>query len=190
MKTSQGVAGVRAGTMSEPFDEAYFKWLCRQVESMRQKNPAHTHWKLLKQLFTKEFIWIVPNDDNRLEDGRDLREEFAQDVYPWFVAEYWMQQECSMLEMLIALARRLAFEDAQTVRKWFWEMMHNLNLTDFNDASEYPEEDIDQILDAVIWRTYHPSGRGGLFPLHHAEEDQRDVEIWYQLSAYLAENGG
>ena len=50
-------------------------------------------------------------------------------------------------------------------------------------------ENIDEILNKFIDRTYRASGYGGLFPLRHSKEDQRKVEIWYQMAAYLIENG-
>jgi hypothetical protein len=58
--------------MHEPLEEAYFRWLCNQVVNVKLKNPSRTYWSLLKQLHSREFVWIIPNDDNRLEDGRYL----------------------------------------------------------------------------------------------------------------------
>lgn len=177
--------------MDEPLDELYIKWLYRQVASIRYTNPARTYWSLIRHLFTKEYVWLVPNDDNRMEDGRDLRNEFIRDcdVDP---GPQWMGIGCSMLEMLIGLSRRLAFEAEGESRGWFWEMLENLDLRHYTDAY-YEEADRDQvecveeILDGVIWRTFEPNGRGGLFPLKYPEDDQRYVEIWYQLSYYLLE---
>jgi hypothetical protein len=45
----------------------------------------------------------------------------------------------------------------------------------------------EEILDAVIWRTYLPNGQGGFFPLIDFEEDQTQVELWYQMSAFIRE---
>jgi hypothetical protein len=94
--------------MSEPLDELYFRWLYAQVSNVRLKNPSRTHWSLLKLLHTKEFVWIVPNDDNRLEDGRLLRVEFVElnDIHD--VEPSWMDLGCSMLEMLIALSMKFS----------------------------------------------------------------------------------
>lgn len=64
--------------MDGPLDEQYLKWLYRQVASSKYRNPARTYWSLLRQLYTTEFVWTVPNDDNRVEDGRDLRYEFLK----------------------------------------------------------------------------------------------------------------
>jgi hypothetical protein len=176
--------------MSEPLDELYFRWLYAQVSNVRLKNPSRTHWSLLKLLHTKEFVWIVPNDDNRLEDGRLLRVEFVElnDIHD--VEPSCMDLGCSMLEMLIALSRRLSFEDDLPVDEWFWHLLENLGLHGCTDRGGWSEQDVDEILDDVIWRTYEPNGRGGLFPMMDAHEDQREVELWYQMSEYLLENGG
>lgn len=175
--------------MHEPLDEAYFKWLYSQIMSLRLKNPSRTYWSLARDLYLKEFIWLVPNDDNRKEDGRALRHEFVElheidDPDP-----DWMDLGCSMLEMLIALSRRLSFEAEGEPQDWFWHLMTNVDLQKHNDKSynDMARRDIDEALDIIIWRHYTPTGKGGLFPLKHPGYDQRDVEIWYQLSAYLVE---
>lgn len=177
--------------MTEPLDELYLKWLYGQFSSVRLRNPAKTYWALAKQLYTKEFIWIIPNDDNRLEDGRDLRLEFIDQGRYLDVDRDWLHLGCSVLEMLIGLARRLEFETNEDTSAWFWQLLQNLHLRDFNDLTYGPEteEKTDEILDRLIWRTYLPDGEGGLFPLQHPYEDQTEVEIWYQLSAYLLEQG-
>lgn len=172
----------------EPLDELYFRWLYSQVGNVKLKNPARTYWTILRQLYTKEFVWIIPNDDNRLEDGRDLRKEFAEAHELNDVDPNWMDIGCSMLEMLIGVSRRLSFEDDGAPAEWFWRLMENLHLKICTDKSKYSAGMVDEILDDVIWRTYRRNGRGGLFPLKHANGDQREVEIWYQLSAYLLEN--
>lgn len=176
--------------MSPPIDELYFQWLYSQVGSLKIANPSKTYWTLLKKLFTKEFIWIVPNDDNRAEDGRALRKEFLDEVEVAEVDPVWMRLGCSILELLIGISRRLNFEDeSRGPDEWFWCLIENLSLKRYNDRVRFPERTVDEILDALIWRTYEPDGHGGLFPLRTPRADQRDVEIWYQLSAYLLENG-
>lgn len=172
---------------SQPLDELYFKWLYEQIGNPRLRNPSRTHWGLARQLFTKEFVWFIPNDDNRVEDGRELRYEFLDlysDVDP---GSDWMGLGCSMLEMLIGLSRRLAFETEQTAHEWFWQLLENLGIDHCSDQvyNDLIRREVDYILDRVIWRTYSRDGRGGLFPLQSPREDQRKVEIWYQLNAYL-----
>lgn len=177
--------------MSAPLDEEYFTWLYSQVASTRLKTPTRTYWTLFRQLYTKEFVWLVPNDDNRVEDGRDLRYEFLDLKHIEEPDPSWMHLGCSMLEMLIALSRRLSFEAESPAHNWFWHLIDNLELRKYNDKF-YNGEDISKfmlihdILNRVIYRTYAYNGSGGLFPLEHAMEDQTQVEIWYQLSAYVS----
>lgn len=175
--------------MRAPLDELYFVWLYGQVGKVEIDHPARSYWDLLKILYTKEFVWFVPNDDNRVEDGRDLRLEFAADEGIADVDQSWLQLGCSMLEMLVALSRRLSFLGEGEARTWFWLMLENIKLDGYVDASSLDVKQIDKILDKVIWRTYTARGVGGLFPLKRTTDDQRKVEIWYQLNAYLIENG-
>lgn len=92
-----------------------------------------------------------------------------------------------MLELFIGLSRRLSFQADGEPRAWFWQLMENLDLERFNDNTQIPEEEVRKILDEVTGRTYKRNGAGGLFPLKKAHKDQRDVELWYQLNAYLLE---
>lgn len=145
----------------------------------------------MNQLYRKEFVWFVPNDDNRIIDGHEVRDEFLSDEDIHNLDETWIDLGCSMLEMLIALARRVAFLEDEDARDWFWILVKNAGITDCNDRAyrdnPHLEHTIDHILDRVIWRKYEYNGEGGLFPLRNPERDQRQVELWYQLSAYLNE---
>jgi len=173
----------------EPLDDLYLEWLYRQVGSVRFKNPNRTYWSLFRLLYSKEFIWLIPNDDNRVEDGRALRYEFLDEEDIDYRDREWLNLSCSMLEMLIALSRRLSFEAEGEPRAWFWHLLHNLELDHYNDFEIQQdaecETEIHEILDTVIWRIYERDGHGGLFPLRRSATDQTEVEIWYQLAAYL-----
>lgn len=172
--------------MSKPLDELYFTWLYSQVGDLEARNQSRTYWKILKQLFVKEFIWIIPNDDNRIEDGKALRHEFANDVDITNVDEDWMRLGCSMLELLIGISRRLSFQCEGEPRDWFWHLMNNLRLN-YNDRVKFSTEQVENALDRVIWRTYEYDGKGGIFPLKNPTKDQRKIEIWHQLFAYISE---
>ena len=174
--------------MNGTLDDRYLEWLYGQIGSVRNRNPTRSFWKLARQLYTKEFVWTVPNDDNRVEDGRDLRLEFL-DLYDE-IADEWVNLGCSMLEMLVALSRRAAFEEtSKTPLDWFWTFLQNISVDWFNDKVYTREAEalIDDTLDTVIYRRYAANGRRGLFPLKYPDRDQRDVELWYQLAAYLQE---
>lgn len=143
----------------------------------------------MRQLYVKEFVWLIPNDDNRAEDGKALRYEFINEQGIDEVDQEWLDLGCSFLEMLIALARRAAFESDDEVVEWFWRFIFNLGLNNHTDSAytRETEREVDNVLDAVIFRTYDADGLGGLFPLTHPRQDQRKVELWYQLAAYLTE---
>lgn len=173
---------------TQPLDELYFQWLYSQVADPEVADPSLTYWKLLKILFTKEAIWQVPNDDNRLEDGKALRLDFLDEtrVKP---TRDWTDLACSVLELMVGLARKLSFEDLAGGRPhyWFWKMIENLGLIGYSDDRPLPLKKIDTILHRVLYREYKRTGLGGFFPLKHTKKDQRKVELWYQMSEYLLE---
>lgn len=119
-------------------------------------------------------------------DGMELRQEFIQLVDADPIDEYWFELTCSCLEMFIALSRRLAFIGGGEARVWFWHILDNLEIIS-SDHDSQPGEEVELVLDTFIQRKFDYNGKGGLFPLKHPREDQRNVEIWYQLSAYLIE---
>ena len=168
-------------------DDRYLTWLYSQVAEVRTRKSSRTYWNLFRQLFCTEFAWFIPNDDNRAEDGRELRCEWATST-DTEVDPNWLSLGCSFLELLIGLSRRLAFETDGDAANWFWHLINNLGLLGHHDRSNFSAEDVDDITFAVIWRTYKPNGDGGLFPLRHTTNDQRQVEIWYQLSEYLLQS--
>jgi hypothetical protein len=96
-----------------------------------------------------------------------------------------------MFEMLVSLSRHASFLDDQEPAWWFWHMMENVGLhlyTDHVYSYELSAERIvDDTLNRIIFRTYGADGHGGLFPLSRTPNDQRNVELWYQLNAYMIE---
>lgn len=173
--------------MNKPLDELYLSWLYECVADPKIANPSRTFWNLLQHLFTKEYVWLIPNDDNRVEDGRALRDEFIEDLGLDDVDPDWLNLGCSMLEMMVALSRRLSFLAEGEPRDWFWHLIDNLGLN-IADNQRFPRSRVEEVLDRQIWRMYKSNGAGGLFPLRHPRRDQRDVEIWTQLNAYLQES--
>ena len=175
--------------MSAFLDERYFDWLYRQVCSVRTKNPSRSYRNLLQILYTNQYVWLIPNDDNRAEDGKYLRYEFleSEGIEQHPKDYYWMDLGASFLEFLVALCRRLEFETDMDASSWFMELLENLDLKQFNDRAHLNQAYVESVLERVNWRTYSPNGGGGLFPLDNPSRDQRKVEIWYQLSAYILE---
>lgn len=170
--------------MNAPLEELYFNWL---YELVADPNASLTYWKLLRVLYTKECTWFVPNDDNRLEDGRYLRYEFIDSLELSDVDPDWMQLECSFFELLIGLSRRLQFLGEGESAAWFWHMLGNLGIR-YHDRNRFSRVGVEEVLNNVLERRYAYNGEGGLFPLKRPKQDQRRVELWKQLNAYLLEH--
>ena len=175
--------------MSRPLDELYFEWLYRQVADPEQDL---TFWNVLRVLYTTEFAWVVPNDENRIGDAKELREEFleAKHIRVRRSERHWANLGCSMLELMVGLSRRLEFEaDRGKAHYWFWVLMDNIGLRELDD-SHFGWEDEEQVqdkLEMIIQRYYEPNGHGGFFPLKRPRGDQREIELWYQLNEYVRE---
>lgn len=170
--------------MNGVLDDPYLSWLYSQIGNVKERNKSLTYWDLIRQMYSIEFIWLVPNDDNRVEDGRGLRQEWAEEL-GISLDPNWRTLGCTFLEMLIGLSRRISFEADGHAETWFWHLIENLGLLGCTDRSRYNQDEVDERIHAVIWRTYDRNGHGGLFPMRRARKDQRDVELWYQMNAYL-----
>ena len=172
---------------NEPIEEVYFNWLYSKVASTDNPTPSLTFYTLFRDLHTTEFVFLVSGDDNRAQDGLDIRKEFLRES---FLKQdpAWSSVGCSVLEMLIAFSRRAAFETDRTEREWFWTFLENLHLSELSDATTGISNRVRDILDVFVWRTYRRNGRGGMFPLRNPKQDQRELQLWYQLNDYLVEN--
>lgn len=162
-------------------ENSYLIWLENQVHV----NNGRSYHELFKQLQSKEFIWLIPNDDNRIADGFDVRHEYFRRYKHHAI----LSHGCSVLEVIIALSRRLAFATGGAAENWAWTLIEHLGLHKMSGhIGRIRENQIEEILENLIWRNYHPDGTGGFFPLAWPNKDQREVEIWYQMCAYIDEN--
>lgn len=159
----------------------YFRWLLKKIDYESVKNSGRDYLYLLRSLFEREFYWDVPHDNNRLADGLHLRIEGG-------FTEYNLGP-CSMLEMMIALAQRIDKEIVTdyNLPKWFWVMIDNSGLCKY-DNNNWDPESVKYIQSLILFRGYGKDGNGGLWPLKNAQKDQRTVEIWYQMHAFILEN--
>lgn len=174
----------------------YFEWLYNYAGLNDVR--GYSYKSLADLLHTKKFVSIVPHDENRIADGVALREEFIESECMCFddeVDDLMNYEDCSVLEMLIALAKRMDFEvynpdkPVRRVPEFVYLLISNLGLDIYDDDSETDYYDIDEILETLIGRTYEYDGDGGLFPLNDPEDDQRDIEIWQQMMQYMREEG-
>ena len=176
--------------MTTQLDSAYFEWLISQI----QVNGTRTFNELFGRMHDTEFLWTVPNDDNRIGDALELRPEFLDHIHslsPREIKRFRSPTErpVSVLEVLIALSRRLTFYAGHTAPVWAWKLIKNLGLNKASDPlDDVKAQRVEDTLYALIWRTYEPDGVGGFFPLNWAKEDQTKIEIWDQMNQYIMEN--
>jgi hypothetical protein len=176
-------------------EEAYFEWLCHVVLRQRGRRPVYPYVMLCAFIHGITFKATVPNDDNRASEGRDLRTEFLHTdmARGHFESRAWVEfydSDATIFEVLVALARRCDFQVELGVWEWFHIFLTNLHLDQFddNDFSKSDRIKISKKINPFNNRTYSPSGAGGIFPLKRPLKDQRTVELWYQMSAYILEN--
>lgn len=175
-------------TFKDRINDDYFEWLCEQIDSKRFSRHV-SYRKLLAHLHNIEFTWFIPHDDNRADDGIQLRRSFAL-AHEDIALSNYILGPCSVLEMMVALAIRCEktiMDDAQLGNRtgqWFWGMIHNLGLSPMTD-SKFDRDFVDDVIARLLNREYEPDGRGGLFTVKHCTHDMRTVEIWCQLSWYL-----
>lgn len=170
--------------------ERYLNYLIRLVDS----DGLDPYLPLLRQMhdtiFSESTAKLIPNDDNRIIDGKMLRIRYCE-RYRMAYDEHIFDEPCSVLEMMVALADKINNQFGIKSRgAWFWNMIVNLHLDLFDDRKYQDDynEHVADILYGLKRRRYAYNGLGGLFPLNYPERDQRKIEIWSQVNAYLDEN--
>jgi hypothetical protein len=170
----------------------YFDWLT-DIACGQRFSDQLSYGKLLARLHEIEFTYTIPMDENRAEDGKDLRYRFAitegYENYADLILDI-LEGPCSVLEMLVALALRCEenlmddprYGDRTT--QWFWGMIVSLGLGPMMDYN-FDRQHVDDVIGTFLERKYKPDGRGGLFTIKNTKDDLRDVEIWYQLCWYI-----
>lgn len=171
----------------------YFEWMYRLV--LNERYSKHRSYRnLMRYLNDVDFRFSMPMDDNRSEDGINLRYRFGyEESYSNpTIANLLDDHPCSVLEMMIALSMRCEEQIMDNpdigdrLGEWFWDMLTNLGLTKMDDEHfDYAicRSTVNRLLD----RDYEPNGKGGLFTLRRTRRDLRSVEIWYQALWFLDE---
>jgi hypothetical protein len=162
----------------------YFQWLTGLVS---KKEPDQANW-IYEKLDNTVFYWTIRYDENRAADGIFLREVFSNNHLLLKT-----NKSATLLEVIIGICKRmqsiLSDETEEELSIYFWDLMKNLGLIDTLKKGKRKfiiESTI--IITTFLSRNYNSNGEGGLFPLNSASDDQRDVELWYQMMGYLEEN--
>lgn len=178
--------------MTRDLHNEYFDWLCSLINDSQLSNKPY--FKLLLYLYDTEFVYVLPMDGNRYEDGINLRYRFGNENYiegP-VIASCLDDKPCSILEMMVALADRcethIMFnpENGKMPGRWFWKMISNLGLEDMYDDN-FDGEYVNSVIWRFLNREYDSDGVGGLVYLPNSRYDLRSMEIWYQMMHYLSD---
>lgn len=167
----------------------YFEWMYDLVCDGRFSKHI-SYRKLLMRLHNITFRWKIPKDENRAEDGIDLRHRFVYEHAGIENEKTYLNDPCSVLEMMVALAIRCEesiMDDpniGDRTGQWFWNMIVSLGLGSMVD-DEFDRRFVDETIERFLDREYTPDGHGGLFTIKNCKYDLRDVEIWHQLCWYL-----
>ncbi len=175
----------------------YFEFLCSLCGVSLGKDR---YIRLLTILHQFEFYHLVPNDDNREADGLQFRSLYLDNgglSEALSLPNSIQEGHCTVFEMLLGVANRLEFEllggrYERPAKDWFWVLIDNLELSEYNDemikSHPWAINKIESCILTLLSRKYFEDGTGGLFPLKYPPKDQRRVEIWYQMSAWVIEN--
>ena len=168
----------------------YFRWLLSKLDRSQVKKYSSLLMHLFKQTFMEHES--VPMDVNRARDGVALRKYFinSDDRYDDNVLESIKYDDCSWLEMLIALAERIDdqimfdMNVGNRTNYWFWLIIDQMRLSEYNE-NNYIYEKVREILRNLELRKYKNGGKDGIF---RCKKDVRKVEIWYQMMEWFNEN--
>jgi hypothetical protein len=194
----------------------YLAWLCNIAG---RPSSGVSYQMLLEYLYTQPFVVLpsMPEDFFRESNGQSLRRAFGKELTDLHQTNdyrndrQWLNAPCSMLEMMIALARNIAIltdhssDEQRVVSFWFWKLAFNLGFEPYSDElnphGEIDTQKINQIIHTLVYREYDNYGRGSLFPLDNSigGTDRVDfqfgpggyqkLEIWDQMKNYLSELG-
>lgn len=169
-----------------PIEDKYVRWLRSLVD-----RPGSFYNILFQAAWETDYEYYIPYDENRADDGLRLRDRFMDET-SLILSDFG---PCRMLEFLVALAIRMNetlydWDLPDQTSGWFWQLIFNSGLVALDDT--YSDDTYERILyrlDVINKRLYNEDGSGGgLFPLTYTRQDQREIEVWYQMMAYLTEN--
>lgn len=174
--------------------EDYARWIAEKYVCM---NNWEEYWDLILALHNIDFD--TEDEEDRARDGRSLRNTFIEDSGWSVFDDEILENECSVLEALAALAVRLDHEyigdhmvtcpeDYEENKEYrlFFRMIENLELDDmFND--NFDENIVEDAIDIWLNREYDRHGYGSIFPVKRERRNMRGLSIWDQAMIYINE---
>lgn len=168
-------------------DHWYVDYIYNQVVQSDQGISWH---KLFDRLNAIPFWPSHFLDDNRVADAAWAKKRAFEETFEG--TELELPTECSVLEMIFALACRM--ESAVMYNRqlgdrsglWFWGMIVNLGLGHMTDE-HYDDNFVVERVNAFLARSYDKNGQGGLFSVKNKKYDMREYDIWRQANLYMLE---
>lgn len=180
--------------------DKYYDWLC---ERLRLKPISSGYEWLCAKLMTIPFkaVKTVTDDNNRVSDALYLRSTFCYKFSLDARARrdfYRSLGPCSVFEIMVVMIEEMCFLMGSNAlasndpSSLFFELIDNLDLGYLNDwcyrhDPKSCDEEAEETVAVFVNREYEYDGYGGLFPLEHADEDQRTVNLYHQMELYLIE---
>ena len=167
------------------------------IQDILPKDFVCKYERILYVLDSTPFIWSIERDANRANMGLELKDDWftslssikeREDVY----LSGFSLTVASVFDVIYSLARSideiLYDPNGNNTLKYLEELI--LNLYKSYDMDIFDADITDDSLQIPIFRfidrEYKYNGVGGLFPLDNPVDDQRDVELWYQMQAYIS----
>ncbi len=182
----------------------YFEYLCELVV---EESNQYKYNFLLRNLHMVPALALIPDDENRLEWGLYNRQlfqiqaeglsEFTDDEI-----ETALDPQCSMLELLIHLARETADNTCWDL-PWinglsiiFWELVANSGLDQYHDDevtySVDMQTDMKRRIQDINERKYDHYGQGYWFELKYPRNgvDMTKIDMYKQIWLYVQDREG
>lgn len=168
--------------------DRYTKWMYNIVcENVCGKNI--TYYKLFSLLNNLYFETDFLKDDNRAQDGIDMRYHF---LYERGLNDpnWELSGPCTIWEMILALSIRMEktitydYQYGDRTKQWFWSMLGSLGIGYMTDML-FDASIVKEVINKLLKHEYESNGNGGLFFIPNTKFDLRKVEIWDQMMLYL-----
>lgn len=174
--------------------DRYFEWLKNRVDFL---DFPECYDRLFNRLHEMPFRWRHPMDKNRATEALALRLKYSNEIGKKINFLTNMSSP-SVFELLISISEKMNFIcssfDEDKTKIIFWRLLSNLELSDMSDPNYERfggNWTVDMVLNRFLDREYDVDGRnGGLFPMINPRENQREVELWYQMNQYLSDPNG
>lgn len=175
--------------------DEYFDYICNLICDSKFKRNKKAYSKLLYFLFDTPFRYSMEMDENRYQDGLNLRYRFAVEYRysEHYIFDMLSDRDCSVLEMMVSVANRCeesCIDDPELGSQTgfiFWKMVESLGLI-YSENRYFDLEFVDYTIQRFLNREYFENGEGGLFTLRFPRRDMTTVEIWMQACWWLNES--